>query len=332
VNVRPRPWLGALGAAYGAVGAARAALHARGILRTHRLRGPVISVGNLAVGGRGKTPIAACVAEWARDDGLPVAILSRGYGGSFAGDALVVSDGGTPGAEAAVAGDEPVMLARRLPGVVVAVGPRRDVVGRAVEERFGPRVHVLDDGFQHLRLHRDLDLVCLRAHDLDDVPLPAGALRERASAAARADALLVWDDPAPSGLFPDRVFRVHRRLAGFVDRDGGAAGAPRRPFLVAGIAHPERLEADVRSLGGDVAGRAFFADHHRFSAADVTRVEAEARAAGADAIVTTEKDLPRLPAAGLPVRALRIAPAFEDEERLRARVLAVARRVREVRA
>jgi tetraacyldisaccharide 4'-kinase len=332
VNVRPRPWLGAFGAAYGAVGAARAALYARGILRTHRLRGPVISVGNLAVGGRGKTPIAACVAGWVRDDGLPVAILSRGYAGSFDGDALVVSDGTAVQGDAAVAGDEPVMLARALPGVVVAIGRRRDVVGRAVEARFGPCVHVLDDGFQHLRLARDLDLVCLRAHDLSDVPLPAGALRERASAAARADVLLVWDDAAPAGLFPGLVFRVRRRAAGFVDREGRAADAPLRPFLVAGIAHPERLEADVPTLSGAVVGRAFFADHHRYRAEDVTRVESEARAMGADALVTTEKDLPRLPATTLPVRALRIAPEIEDEARLRARVLAVARRVREARA
>lgn len=332
MNVRPRPWLGALGAAYGALGAARAALYARGAFRTHRLRGPVISVGNVAVGGRGKTPITARVAEWLRDDGLPVAILSRGYGGSFTGDALVVSDGASVLADADAAGDEPLMLARRLPGVVVAVGPRRDVVGRAVEERFGPRVHVLDDGFQHLRLHRDLDLVCLRAHDLEDVPLPAGALRENARAVERADALLVWDDPAPDGPFPDRVFRVERRSDGFVDRDGHAAAAPRRPFLVAGIAHPERLEEDVRTLAGDVAGRAFFPDHHRYRAEDVRRVEDEAARAGADALVTTEKDLPRLPATELPVRALRIAPEIRDEERLRARVLAVARRVREASA
>jgi tetraacyldisaccharide 4'-kinase len=332
VILRPRPWLGALGAAYGAVGAVRAALHARGLLATHRLRGPVISVGNLAVGGRGKTPMAARVAEWVRDDGLPVAILSRGYAGSFDGDVLVVSDGATERADAALAGDEPVMLARRLPGVVVAVGPRRDVVGRAVEQRFGPRVHVLDDGFQHLRLFRDLDLVCLRAHDLFDVPLPAGALRERAGAAARADVLLVWDDPAPAGLFPGRVFRVRRRPAGFFDREGRAADAPRRPFLVAGIAHPERLEDDVRALTDAVAGRAFFADHHRYRADDVARVESEAARAGADVLVTTEKDLTRLPHTTLPALALRIAPEIEDEERLRARVLAVARRVREVRA
>jgi tetraacyldisaccharide 4'-kinase len=332
VNVRPRPWLGALGAAYGAVGALRAALYARGVLKSARLRGPVISVGNLAVGGRGKTPMAARVAEWAQGDGLPVAILSRGYAGSFAGDALVVSDGASILADAAAAGDEPVMLARRLPGVVVAVGRRRDVVGRAVERRFGPRVHVLDDGFQHLRLYRDLDLLCLRAHDLADVPLPAGALRELAGAAARADALLVWDDPAPQALFPDRVFRVRRRVEGFVDREGRPAEAPRRPFLLAGVAHPERLEADVARLTGAVAGRAFFADHHRYSAEDVRRAEAQATRAGADVLVTTEKDLPRLPGTLLPVVALRVAPEIDDAERLRARVLSVARRVREVRA
>src|SRR5262249_56083068 len=121
-----------------------------------------------------------------RDEGLPVAVLSRGYGGRFRGEALVVGDGSTVLASADEAGDEPVMLARALPGVVVAVGRRRHAVGRAVEARFGRRVHVLDDGFQHLRLARDLDLVCLDVHDPADRPLPAGPPRARPAALARA--------------------------------------------------------------------------------------------------------------------------------------------------
>ena len=180
-----------LGSAFGALASLRVAAYRRGLLPRARLAGPVVSVGNLGVGGSGKTPVVARVAEILRDAGEPVAVLSRGYGGSFRGEALVVSDGSTVLAGAAEAGDEPVMLARALPGVVVAVGARRDVVGRAVEARFGRRVHVLDDGFQHLRLERDLDLVCLDVRDLEDRPMPAGRLRERPSALARASLVLL---------------------------------------------------------------------------------------------------------------------------------------------
>jgi tetraacyldisaccharide 4'-kinase len=328
VIVPPRPWLAPAGALYGALGAARLGLYRRGLIRSARLRGPVISVGNLAVGGRGKTPVVALVAQWVRDAGLPVAVLSRGYGGSFRGEALFVSDGETVSPDAEASGDEPMMLARRLPGVVVAVGARRDRVGRAVEERFGPRVHVLDDGFQHLRLARDLDLLCLRPEDLGDRPLPAGALREDAGAARRADVFLVWDGPLPPELPGDRSFVVRRRLEGFVDREGAAAEAPRRPYLLAGIAHPERFAADVRESCGALAGTAFFPDHHRFRSDELERACLDARASGADALVTTEKDLPRLPPlAGLPVRALRIGVDVAGAERLRERVLAAARLV-----
>ncbi len=167
--------------------------------------------------------------------GEPVSVLSRGYGGSFRGDALVVSDGHNVLASAAVAGDEPVMLARALPGAVVAVGPRRDVVGRAVEERFGRRVHVLDDGFQHLRLERDLDLVCLDVRDLDDEPLPAGRLRERPPALERADCVLLTRLEAAcepelaaleARLGPERTFRVERRVAGWRTPSGRRRGRP----------------------------------------------------------------------------------------------------------
>ena len=179
---RARPVRRLLGSLFASAASLRVAAYERGLLRRARLAGPVVSVGNLSVGGSGKTPVVRLVAELLREAGAPVAVLSRGYGGRFRGDALVVGDGRAVTASAEEAGDEPVMLARALPGVVVAVGRRRDVVGRAVEARFGRRVHVLDDGFQHLRLARDLDLVCLDVADLDDRPLPAGRLRERPAA------------------------------------------------------------------------------------------------------------------------------------------------------
>ena len=327
-----------LGSAFGALASLRVAAYRRGLLPRAHLAGPVVSVGNLGVGGSGKTPVVARVAEILRDSGLPVSVLSRGYGGSFRGEALVVSDGTNVLAGAAEAGDEPAMLARALPGVVVAVGPRRDAVGRAVEARFGRRVHVLDDGFQHLRLERDLDLVCLDVRDLDDRPMPAGHLRERPSALARADLVLLTRTEAASPpelraleerLGPERCFRVARRVAGWRTLDGVAATPPERGFLLAAIARPERFERDVGGAGVAVLGRAFFRDHHRFRADDLARVVSEARAAGAGAIVTTAKDAVRLESAGalgLPIVVLAIAAEVADEARLRARLLSAVGR------
>ncbi len=327
-----------LASAFGAAAALRLAAYERGLLRRHRLAGPVVSVGNLGVGGSGKTPVVRRVAEILRDAGAPVAVLSRGYGGRFRGDALVVSDGRDVLAGAEDAGDEPVMLARALPGVVVAVGSHRDAVGRAVEARFGRRVHVLDDGFQHLRLLRDLDLVCLDVADLDDRPMPAGRLREEPSALCRASLVLLTRTEAATEdelrrlearTGPERTLRVRRRVVGFRTLDGSPAEAPARAFLLAAIARPERLEADVAARGCRVAGRAFFRDHHRFAAAEVGDVLARAAEAGADAIVTTAKDAVRLPpprAASAPVLVLEIEAEIAGEERLRERLLAVAGR------
>jgi tetraacyldisaccharide 4'-kinase len=326
-----------LGDLYGAVAAARVELYRRGVLARQRLQGPVVSVGNLSVGGSGKTPVVARLAEALCARGLPVAVLSRGYRGTFRGETLLVGDGKAVLASAAEAGDEPAMLARSLPGVVVAVGPRRDVVGRAVEARFGPRVHLLDDGFQHLRLARDLDVVCLRVADLEDRPLPAGRLRERPAALGRADVVLLAETEglAPEraaetvrSLGPSRTFRLRRRPVGFFSRGGEPRPAPVRPFLLAGVARPERFAADVSILVASVAGSAFFRDHHAFSAEELARVSAQARAAGADAVVTTAKDAERLSGfdPGLPLLVLRIAAEIEDETRLLERVLAVVGR------
>jgi len=318
--------------------ALRAALYRRGVLPRVRLASPVISIGNLAVGGRGKTPLVERAAAWLRDAGRPVAILSRGYGGSFRGEALVVSDGERVLTDAQSAGDEPVMLARALPGVVVAVGRDRGRLGQVLEKRFGPRACLLDDGFQHLRLARDLDVVCVDAEDLSDRPLPAGALRERPSALARADLVAVAgeDDAAADGacralgevLGPARVFRVRRRPAGFVDAAGAVAPAPARAFLLSGIARPERFARDVASAGPAVIGHAVFPDHHRFRLEEVEAAAHDARALGADAMVTTAKDVVRLPAgpAGLPWLVFRVRTDVDDEARFRERLLAAASR------
>jgi len=330
-----RRWLAPLGAVFGRLAALRVALYRRGWLASTRVRGPVISVGNLSVGGSGKTPLVARIAELAREAGLPVAVLSRGYRGAFRGEALVVSDGERLLAGVAEAGDEAVMLARRLRGAVVAVGRRRARVARAVEARFGPRLHLLDDGFQHLRLRRDLDLVCVDPEDLDDRPLPAGRLREAPAAAARADAVFVGADAEGFArlleqwpLLRERpAFRMARRVTGFADLAGRPAVAPRRAWLLTGIARPERFAADVRLAVGPPLGHSAFPDHHPFSAAELLDTARRAEAAGADAVLTTAKDAMRIaaPPSALAFRVMESGLDLDDESWLRERLAELRR-------
>ena len=331
--------LSALGWPWGAIASARRRAYTSGWMRRDQLSGPVVAVGNIAVGGRGKTPVVLRVCQILQELGVPPAVLSRGYGGTYEQSALLVSDGTGRVRNAAEVGDEAAMLARALPDVVVAVARRRVEAGRLVEARWGPRVHVLDDGFQHLGLVRDLDVVCVDARDLDDRPLPAGRLRERPASLARAQVVLLsdeedrgWDRAAErvraSGV--PIVLRLGRQTNGVVDSDAAPCPPPRRPFLVAGIADPRRFEADAHRLCGLVAGAAMFRDHHRFEAADVGRIEAQARSAQADAILTTAKDLERLRALrlSLPLRILKISAAIEGEQILREVLMGTTQRLR----
>ncbi len=338
IRENPRSWLAPAGALFGAAGRDRAALYARGVFGQERLRGPVISVGNLSVGGRGKTPVVSLIAEILLAEGLPVSILSRGYRGAFDGEALLVSDGQTLLADAALAGDEPVMLAGTLPGAVVAVGRRRISAGRLVEARFGPRVHVLDDGFQHLALARDLDVLCLEASDLRAQPLPAGHLREYPHAAKRADVVLVSDAHpelpevarVENVLGRGRVLGMSRRPLGFFTEGGVALPLPpKRVLLLAGVAGPERFVRDVSARGVEIADVSAFPDHHPFTAAELAEVASHAAAVGAEAVVTTLKDVVRIPRwpHAVPLLTFRVRVVVSDPAAFRERVLAVGRRL-----
>jgi tetraacyldisaccharide 4'-kinase len=321
-----------LGWPLGCAAAFRRRLYRNGWIRADELRGPVISVGNLSVGGSGKTPIVAHLARMLRREGYPVAVLSRGYRGAFKGEALLVSEGADVLCSAREAGDEPLALARALPGVTVAVGRRRDVVGHFVEQRRGALVHILDDGFQHVRLARTIDVVCVEPEDIDGRPLPAGRLREFVSALGLADVLLlaaVDSDPVFQRLVQrfgrERVFCWRRVPDGFFDLQGQSVRAPQRPFLLAGIARPNRFAVDVRAMVSELVGTTFFRDHHSFSPAELERVAVEARERGADAIVITTKDAARLSWTGPcdpPFRVFAIRPQLEAEERLRELLLA----------
>jgi tetraacyldisaccharide 4'-kinase len=291
--------------------------------RQRRLDAPVVSVGNLSVGGTGKSPVAAEIARMLVKQGEKPAILSRGYGRANPVDGVVVvGDGrGTilPQSDLGMTGDEPMMLARSVPEAAVLVCTDRHLAGKLAETRLGCTVHLLDDGFQHLQLARDVDLLVVPPDELNDGrTLPFGRLREPLEAAALADAVLVPVD-SPEDAVADDIARRLRIPYGFgFRRSLGEPGAipasenrasqwahdSTRVFAVAGIARPERFFSDLQHAGWRVVGERRFRDHHRFSASDVQTIATRAREAGADVILTTEKDAMRWPPVetDLPVR------------------------------
>ena len=258
-----------------------------------RLRHPVISIGNIAAGGRGKTPFTALVTRMLLEAGERPAILSRGYARTDPVDgAVVVRDRQGIRADLGRAGDEPLMLARQLPGAIVVTSRDRFLAGQRAEEDLGATIHVLDDGFQHFGLDRDIDIVLVKAADLTASTFPSGRLREPADVLVAADAIVAldgFDSPQQHAAF----FRGTRHTAAPVFDDGRARSGE-RVLAVAGIADPEPFFADLAANGFEVAAVQRFRDHHPFSAADGARLIREARAAGARAIVTTEKDYVRL--------------------------------------
>jgi len=297
----------------GAATSVRAAAYDSGALPAHRVEGLVaISVGNVRAGGSGKTPMAMHLAALLRDRGLPTAIISRGYRGRLERRGGLVSRGEGPLVGPEEAGDEAYLAAVRLSGVRVRVGADRVASARA-EVAAGTRVAVLDDGFQHRRLHRDLDIVLLCPEDLGESCglVPAGPLRERPGAAGRADLSCGIASDWEGAGSPPQVL-VDLEPARLVDRRWSEVplsdhrGA--RVHLLSGIARPERLAASAARAGLLVAGASAYPDHHRFARRDLLGAEAAARAGGAGILLTSEKDLPRL--AGLevtmPVLALRV--------------------------
>jgi tetraacyldisaccharide 4'-kinase len=247
-------------------------------------------VGNLTVGGSGKTPLAAEIARMLVGMGERPSILSRGYARRIVDEGVVVvSDGHRVLSDVAHAGDEPVMLARLVPRTAVLVSSSRYIAGCVAERTLGCTVHVLDDGFQHFDLMRDVDLL-VAPETLDDTrTLPFGRFREPLDAAAMADALMV--DTKARNVSTERlnvgtVFEFSRRIGGPV---------PDRPaFAFAGIARPERFYNDLEDAGWRLTGRRSFADHHHYSKREVDEIVRAAIDSGAQVILTTQKDMVRL--------------------------------------
>ena len=279
----------------------------------------------MVVGGSGKTPVVAALAGMLLEAGERPAILSRGYGRlSRTSDLVLVSDGTRVLEPPERSGDEPQLLARRLRGVPVLVAAERYRAGRVAETRFGSTVMLLDDGFQHLSLARDVDLLIVSPQDLRERVLPAGSLREPLSAARAADAVLVpgtHDDARQiqRTLGVGHAFTLstaYERLRLVTSgEEVGDSVMHARVIAVAGIARPARFFDALRAAGHDVAMELPFRDHHWFTARDFERVDAAVREFRAALVVTTEKDAMRLgartssvPWAVLPMR-MSIEPA-----------------------
>jgi tetraacyldisaccharide 4'-kinase len=294
MNVSPllRKLLWPLSALYGAVVRVRVWLYALGVLKSKRLKGTVISVGNLTVGGTGKTPMVIWLAEKFLADGKRVAILSRGYGGA----------NGTS--------DEIDLIKFRLQGrVSLGVGKNRFDEGRRLESQQPIDVFLLDDGFQHLQLARDLNILLMDASRslAGESLLPAGRLREPVAAMSRANLIIFTRAETASGTleaikklnrFP--VFAASTRLLGFRRLSGeliplGADEIGPGPFFAfCGLGNPEAFFRDLGNWGVVICGQAVFPDHHRYTQRDISAVKQAGKRLGAKAFVTTEKDAQNL--------------------------------------
>jgi len=306
-----------LGLAYGRVVAWRRSWYTSHPETQRVLSHPVISIGNLVVGGSGKTPLVAEIAKELVANGEQPAILSRGYARKVVTEGvLVVSDLTKTIEPVEKSGDEPQMLARNLPGVPVLVSGDRYLAGSLAERYFGCTVHLLDDGFQHLALHRDIELLIVGEDDLDEVMLPTGRLRESLKAASVADAVCVIGDDSTvakvgRALGVPQTFRLKLQL-----KPARLLGTSLQPLqlsvgsrivALAGIARPERFFTSLGELGYEVVQKKIFRDHHWYTTRDLTEVLVSARDANAEAVLTTEKDAMRLMSFGLRETVLPVA-------------------------
>jgi tetraacyldisaccharide 4'-kinase len=287
--------------------ALRHAAYGIGWLKTQRLSRPVVSVGNLTVGGTGKTPLVATIAQILQRQGLKPSVLTRGYGRENEQYLIVIEPGAARPPEAREVGDEPALLARMLPGVPIVLCADRFRSGQAAEECFQVDAHILDDGFQHLALARDLDVVALDATQplSNRCLLPAGRQREPLSALRRAQIVVITRcDSADSKPLEalvkkaspnTRIFRSQTVLRGWINAWSGEPIPHSRIHgqkvaAFCGIGNPDAFFADLLRWGFDLVGKDAFADHHVYTDREIQHLTAVAHKNGATALLTTQKD------------------------------------------
>lgn len=291
---------------YGLIVSVRVWLYQAGLFKVRRLPKPVVSVGNITVGGTGKTPVTAYIAALLLERGLRVVVLSRGYGGSLEGNAVVVSDGVTIFETPTTCGDEPYLLASSVPGLPVVIGADRYQAGLLAVERLAPDIFLLDDGFQHVRLHRDLNILlmdCVRPFGNGNI-LPAGPLREPQKAVSRADLLIYTRCTSESDstvkICPDLpVCRAEYRLSSFYQLDSGKdipieIIKTQHVLAVAGIAYPASFYTSLKAVGITPCSTLSLPDHEPYSAVTLNKIKQLAKEYAVTLIITTEKDAVKL--------------------------------------
>jgi len=310
-------WGRPLSPLYSFVMANRSTLYQKGLFKQHKLEVPVISVGNLVLGGTGKTPLVHYIAKFLRHHKKKPAILSRGYKGTASGKINIVSNGSDILLDAAHAGDEPRLLAEKLPEIPVITGKKRSVTGRFAIDTFGVDSLILDDGFQHMSLKRDLDLILFSAQKClgNGRVLPGGNLREPLSALKRADAFVISGIETPlddslekfleflHNLFPDTpVFKgfyraeetIYRTYSGANDTMSLLEARNIPVYGFCGIAQPDSFQNILRKADMNLVGLKSFADHHVYSSDDIKSICNKGLTAGAKALITTEKDMVKI--------------------------------------
>lgn len=299
---------------YGFVVISRRFLYSLGILPRKRAEVPVISVGNITVGGTGKTPLVRYLTQFYREQGFSPAILLRGYGGAFQGEAGLVTDGHTLHMEAKQAGEEAVMMAWQMPGVPILIGKKRIACAHMAAEKLDIDLLILDDGFQHLQIRRQLDLVAVDATNPFGYGylLPRGLLREPLRTLKSAQILVLTKvdqvparrlqrikdnlkQKAPGSLLVEAGYR-----AVFLRDLPGEKTLPldlhrERILAFSGIGNPRSFEETIKGLGGEITARLRFPDHHSYTEEEILHIFSLAFQRRVDLIITTEKDAIGLP-------------------------------------
>lgn len=308
-----RSWLSGVAFLYGLAVRARMWAYDRGWTRPSRLPCRVVSVGNLTVGGTGKTPMVILLTEWLQAQGQRVAVLSRGYKRKSTAAHVLVSDGHRVLVGPEEAGDEPYLIANRCPKAIVAVGADRTVVGRWVLDQWPVDWIVLDDGFQHRALCRDLDIVLVDAMDATglDALLPAGRLREPLTGIRRAAAVVITRADSEQDVMAVRtrleavltgnpvqaevIFRPEEVVSVTTsERHAADWCVGKKAWLVSGIGNSESFRRLAMANGVQVLGETAFVDHHAYRSEELDRIRVQATRSNADIVLTTEKDAGKL--------------------------------------
>jgi tetraacyldisaccharide 4'-kinase len=316
---------------YGWLMSLRAAFYKKGVLKQHRLSVPVISVGNLTMGGTGKTPVTIYLGKLLAD--MSPVVVSRGYKSKNTGDVHMVSDGNRINSDVEFSGDEPVLISERLPGVPVLTSKKRSSAGQYAIDKFQAGIIVLDDGFQHLALCRDVNIALFKVDSFlgNNRIFPGGDMREPLKALQRADCFMLTcvDEEnreralairnALAKRFPGTpTFLSEYQSSAIVDHGGKnrdmSALSSQSLFAFCGLASPASFQRTLGRAGICIVGFKGFKDHHGYSVEELKKLVRDAKKAGAQALITTEKDMVKLKhmVCDFPLMALRMSVVPEE--------------------